>query len=113
MKKKISLSEIVATLEDKGLHKTAENVKKVVEEKTVGQPDAEESAAMAIESIDRLIRELTADGTALDEERPEIEMALDDIGDKRLLKQYYRADKFIDQAAKEYRRLRQMIGKLT
>jgi hypothetical protein len=110
MKKRISLSEIVATLEEKGLHKTAENVEKVVEELkgAVGQGFDDEHAIGAIESI---IEGLSGDESDVLGGREEAEIELDELGNKQALRQFYKADRHLDMAIKEFQRLRKFLLK--
>ena len=94
----MKLSQIVSKLEEKGLHKTAENVKRVVE----GQ-DSPESVVKELlyELVDGDFSELVT----------EIEIALDEAGleDTRVDKQFHRADRALNLAEKEFGKLLKML----
>ena len=113
MKKKISQSEIVAALEERGLHKTAENFKKIVEElegkeQAVGQGFGDEHAIGAIESI---IEGLSGDSSEVQGNREEAEVEIDELNNKQALRQFYKADRHLDMAIKEFQRLRKFMLK--
>jgi hypothetical protein len=113
MKKKISQSEIIGALEDKGLHKTAENFKKIVEElegkeQAVGQGFGDENAIGAIESI---IEGLSGDESDVQGSREEAEIEIEELGNKQALRQFYKADRHLDVAIKEFQRLRKFLLK--
>ena len=113
MKKRISLSKIVATLEEKGLHKTAENFKKIVEElegkeEAVGQGFDDEHAIGAIESI---IAGISGDESEVQGNREEAEVEIEELGNKQALRQFYKADRHLDMAIKEFQRLRKFMLK--
>ena len=119
MKKTIKISEVIATLKEKGLHKSAENVKKVIkeQEKVSGQkdPEAEEILDDVKDLLADIIAEIEGDEGKLVDLRQELEENVNNFSStfdiNTLERQFYKADNLLDKAVGQFKILQRLLKK--